>query len=36
MAADLIAVHGNPLEDPATLKRVFFVLKDGALIRNDP
>lgn len=35
LVADLIAVMGNPLEDPTTLKQVFFVLKEGELMRHD-
>ncbi len=33
--ADIIAVSGNPLEDIASLKQVHFVMKDGAVHRND-
>jgi imidazolonepropionase-like amidohydrolase len=36
MAADLIATPGNPLDDVQELKRVFFVMKDGRIIRDDP
>jgi imidazolonepropionase-like amidohydrolase len=32
--ADLIAVDGNPLEDVTVLKRVSFVMKDGAVFRD--
>lgn len=32
LAADLIAVEGNPLEDPAALKRVRFVMKNGVVV----
>ena len=35
MLADLVAVPDNPLEDITTLQRVTFVMKDGAVIRND-
>jgi len=33
--ADLIAVPGNPLEDITLLERVFFVMKDGRIIRQN-
>ncbi len=33
--ADVIAVDGNPLEDPSVLGRVKFVMKDGKVYRND-
>jgi len=33
--ADLIATPGNPLEDITEMQRVRFVMKAGALIRND-
>lgn len=33
--ADVIAVDGNPLEDPAALGRVKFVMKEGKVYRND-
>ncbi len=33
--ADLIAVEGNPLEDVSLLEKVSFVMKGGAVIRND-
>ncbi|HVO97952.1 MAG TPA: amidohydrolase family protein [Bryobacteraceae bacterium] len=33
--ADVIAVDGNPLEDPRVLSRVKFVMKDGKVYRND-
>src|SRR5262249_47271836 len=33
-AADLIAMKGNPLEDPSVLKRVDFVMKDGRVVRK--
>ena len=36
MAADLIATPGSPLDDIQELKRVFFVMKDGAIVRRDP
>ena len=34
MAADIIATPENPIEDIRTLKRVSFVMKDGAIIRQ--
>ena len=33
--ADLIAVSGNPLEDISEMQHVKFVMKGGAVIRND-
>jgi imidazolonepropionase-like amidohydrolase len=35
MAADIIATPDNPLENIQTLKRVFFVMKNGSVFRND-
>ncbi len=35
LAADLIATAGNPLEDITHLKRVVFVMKDGAVHKDD-
>jgi imidazolonepropionase-like amidohydrolase len=32
--ADVIAVDGNPLEDPSALERVVFVMKEGKRIRG--
>ena len=31
--ADIVAVHGNPLEDMSALERVSFVMKNGAVVR---
>src|SRR5262249_8353156 len=33
--ADVIAVSGDPLQDVSVLKNVSFVMKDGAVYRND-
>jgi imidazolonepropionase-like amidohydrolase len=33
--ADMIAVAGNPLEDIKQLENVGFVMKGGAVVRND-
>jgi imidazolonepropionase-like amidohydrolase len=33
--ADLIAVNGDPLSDVKVLESVTFVLKGGAVVRND-
>ena len=33
--ADIIAVDGNPLENAPVLENVKFVLKGGAVARND-
>jgi imidazolonepropionase-like amidohydrolase len=35
LAADLIAVRGNPLEDIDALRKVSFVLKDGMVFKRD-
>ena len=35
MAADMIAVTGNPLEDINTLRDVRFVMKDGTVFKRD-
>jgi imidazolonepropionase-like amidohydrolase len=34
MAADIIAVEGNPLMDPTALRRVAFVMKGGKVFRR--
>ena len=34
-AADIIAVEGDPLADVSVLEKVGFVMKDGAIYRND-
>jgi imidazolonepropionase-like amidohydrolase len=34
MAADIIAIPGNPLDDPQELKSVLFVMKDGVVVRG--
>lgn len=33
LAADIIAVRGNPLTDPTVLRNVAVVMKDGTLIK---
>lgn len=35
LAADLVAVQGDPLEDPSAFLRPLFVMKDGRVYRND-
>ena len=35
MLADLIAVPSNPLDNVENLRHIFFVMKDGRVIRND-
>src|SRR3984893_3509986 len=36
LAADIIATAENPEENIQTLKKVFFVMKDGTIIKQDP
>ncbi len=33
--ADIIAVEGNPMEDPAQMENVMFVMKEGVVYRNE-
>jgi imidazolonepropionase-like amidohydrolase len=33
--ADIIAVEGDPLQDVTTLERVKFVMKGGAVVKNE-
>ncbi len=35
LAADIIATPGNPLQDIRALRKVFFVMKDGAVIKHN-
>ncbi|HTP89309.1 MAG TPA: amidohydrolase family protein [Bryobacteraceae bacterium] len=35
LLADIVAVPGNPLDDIALTQKVFFVMKDGVVYRND-
>jgi imidazolonepropionase-like amidohydrolase len=32
--ADLIAIQGNPLEDPKALRQVDLILKDGIVVKS--
>lgn len=34
--ADLVAVPGDPVAEIGELERVFFVMKDGVVVRNEP
>ena len=34
--ADVIALDGDPLADPAALGRVVFVMRGGRVYKNDP
>ncbi len=34
--ADIVAMPGDPTDDIKTTERVFFVMKDGAIVRNGP
>jgi imidazolonepropionase-like amidohydrolase len=34
MQADIIAMEGNPLTDPTSVRRVEFVMKGGTIFRN--
>jgi imidazolonepropionase-like amidohydrolase len=36
LAADIVAVPGNPLDDVRVTQSVVFVMKDGIVYRNDP
>ena len=33
--ADIIAVGENPLENILTLEKVYFVMKEGVVVKND-
>ena len=34
VAADLVAVHGDPLEDLTVLQNAIFVMKGGEVLRD--
>jgi len=34
MQADIIAMDGDPLADPTSLRRVVFVMKGGTIFKN--
>jgi imidazolonepropionase-like amidohydrolase len=36
MEADIIALDGDPLTDPAALDRVSFVMRSGRVFKNEP
>jgi imidazolonepropionase-like amidohydrolase len=33
--ADVVAVPGDPVKDVATMQKVFFVMKEGVVYRDD-
>jgi imidazolonepropionase-like amidohydrolase len=35
MAADIVAVPGNPIADIKLVQSVMFVMKDGSVFKND-
>jgi imidazolonepropionase-like amidohydrolase len=35
LAADLVGMRGNPMEDPRALTNIDFVMKDGRVHRHD-
>jgi imidazolonepropionase-like amidohydrolase len=36
MEADIIALDGNPLDDPAALDQVAFVMRGGRVFKHEP